>query len=78
MYIKKTKEELKDLVQNLNTDDFKKFCDNYSIDGSKFEFIEKWIDDLDTEKDIREIINEIHFNSISKYFNDAIFGEEDK
>lgn len=78
MEINKTKEELKDLIQKLNKDDFKKFCDNYSVDGSKFELIEQWVDKMDNEEDLREVITEIHFNSVSEFFNDAIFGKENK
>ena len=71
--MEETRKELKNLVSKLNKDDFKHFCDNYSVDGSKFELVEEWIDDIDDKEVLREVINEINFNTLPEDFMDMIF-----
>ena len=62
----KLKKELTELILRLSDLDYESFCMNYRIENTG-RYILQFIEDLQDEEEVAEIINEIHFNAELEY-----------
>ena len=68
------KKELTELILRLNNEDYVRFCNNYSIcskdispTDNQLKEIESFMEELQNEEEVEEIISEIHFNTETEY-----------
>ena len=64
--MEKLKKELTKLILRLSDLDYESFCMNYRIENAG-RYLLRFIEDLQDEEEVAEIINEIHFNAELEY-----------